>query len=371
MFKKIHAATAAFLLLAVTVEASAQQVIERLPNIAALPAFDVSARLNLVYRNPELRFSVTTANLGDGPLEFIGGETGRGKQNIYQRIYLSDGTSYDRRVGAYVWHPEHNHIHVENYAEYTLQALNAAGNSKRTGQKTSFCVMDTDRVSTIGSSQPHYTTCDATVQGMSVGWGDTYHSLLAGQEIDMTGLPDGDYTLTVVADPLGRLQEATTADNRSCIKLRIAGIATSPSVTVLDATGCGTGGSPPGGTVSLTSIAPNSGRIGDLIPVAITGAGFTSGVAVSFESGSGAKLTVSDVVVESSSEISAIVLKGKATPATATRFGIYASGTRCCAMRSWCCLKHDRRPSGRCRSALAGRPASHALRFAQFRRVFR
>jgi hypothetical protein len=289
--------------------ALAQQVVERLPNITALPAFDVSAKLNLVYRNPELRFSVTTANLGDGPLEFIGGETGRGKQNIYQRIYLSDGTSYDRRVGAYVWHPEHSHIHVENYAEYTLQALNAPGNSKRTGQKTSFCVMDTDRIGSTGSSQPHYTTCEATVQGMSVGWGDTYHSQLAGQEIDLTGLPDGDYTLTVKADPLGRMTEITTADNSSCIKLRITGIATSPSVTVLDATGCSGGGSPPpgGGSVTLTSITPNSGRIGDLIPVDITGTGFTSGVAVSFESGSGAKLTVSDVVVESSTAISAIV----------------------------------------------------------------
>ena len=303
-----RAITAAIVLFACAGAARAQQVVERLPNIQALPAFEVSTRLHPVFRNPELRFSVTTANRGDGPLEFVGGETGRGKQNIYQRIYLSDGTFYDRRVGAYVWHPEHNHIHVENYAEYTLQALNAPGNSKRTGQKTSFCVMDTDRIdSSIGSSQPHYTTCENTVQGMSVGWGDTYHSLLAGQEIDITGLPDGDYTLTVRADPLGRMAESTTSDNTSCIKLRITGIATSPSATVLNPTSCGAGGSPPGGGVTVTSIAPNSGRIGDLIPVDIAGAGFTNGVGVSFENGSGAKLTVSDVVVESSTAISAIV----------------------------------------------------------------
>ena len=319
MFKKIGYRTATAGLIFLAAAASAQQVVERLPNITALPAFEVSAGLNLVYRNPELRFSVTTANLGDGPLEFIGGETGRGKQNIYQRIYLSDGTFHDRRVGAYVWHPEHNHIHVENYAEYTLQALTAPGNSKRTGQKTSFCVMDTDRIGTIGSNQPRYTTCEATVQGMSAGWGDTYRSHLAGQEIDMTGLPDGDYTLTVKADPLGRMQEITTTDNTSCVKLRITGIATSPSVTVLNPTGCGTGGSPPGGgTVSLTSIAPNSGQIGNLIPVDIAGTGFTPGVAVSFESGSGAKLTVSDVVVESSSTISAIVtVQKQGNPRTA------------------------------------------------------
>lgn len=293
--------------LAVAGMARGQQVVERLPNITPLPAFEVSARLNLIYRNPELRFSVTTANRGDGPLEFIGGETGRGKQNIYQRIYLSDGTFYDRRAGAYVWHPEHNHIHVENYAEYTLQALSAPGNSKRTGQKTTFCIMDTDRIGSTGSSQPYYTTCENTVQGMSVGWGDTYHSGLAGQEIDLTGLPDGDYTLSVEVDPLGRFVESSTTDNTSCIKLRLSGIATSPSVSVLDATGCGAGGTPPPGGVTVTSIAPNSGRIGELIPVDIVGTGFTSGVAVSFEGGSGAKLTVSDVLVESSTAISAIV----------------------------------------------------------------
>src|SRR5688572_27439366 len=191
-----RAATAALVLLGFAGVARAQQVVELLPNIRALPAFEVSTRLHPVFQEPELRFSVTTANVGDGPLEFVGGETGRGKQNIYQRVYLSDGTFYDRRVGAYVWHPEHNHIHVENYAEYTLQALNAPGNSKRTGQKTSFCVMDTDKYGALGSNQPQYTTCENTVQGMSVGWGDTYHSRLAGQEIDLTGLPDGDYTLS-------------------------------------------------------------------------------------------------------------------------------------------------------------------------------
>jgi hypothetical protein len=314
MFAKMSA----FVLLAVVGTASAQQVVETLPDITPLPAFEVSAGLNLVYRNPELRFSVTTANLGDGRLEFVGGETGRGKQNIYQRIYLSDGSFYDRRVGAYVWHPEHQHIHVENYAAYALQALNAPGNSKRTGQKTSFCVMDTDRIGTSGSNQPYYINCDSTVQGMSVGWGDTYHSHLAGQEIDLTGLPDGDYTLSVVVDPNGRMRELSTADNTSCIKLRITGIATSPAVTVTNPTSCGAGAPPGGGTVTVTSITLNSGKIGDLMPVAITGAGFTPGVAVSFENGSGAKLIVSDVVVESSSAISAIVtIQKQGNPRTA------------------------------------------------------
>ena len=77
--------------------------------------------------------------------------------------------------------------------------------------------MDTDRIDASASSQPHYTTCDATVQGLSVGWGDTYGSQLPGQEIDLTSLPDGLYTLTIVADPKGRLSEITTSDNSACV----------------------------------------------------------------------------------------------------------------------------------------------------------
>jgi hypothetical protein len=104
------------------------------------------------------------------------------------------------------------------------------------------------------------------------------------------------------------MTESTRADNNSCIKIRLAGLPASPSATVLNPTDCGAGGSPPpGGDVTVTSIAPNSGSIGYLIPVDIAGTGFTNGVAVSFEGGSGAKLTVSDVVVESSTAISAIV----------------------------------------------------------------
>lgn len=296
----------------ISAPAWAQEIVERLPDIQALPPFDISAGIDIVWGNPELRFAVTTANRGEGVLEFHGGETGRGKQNIYQRVYLSDGGYYDRRVGSYVWHPEHNHIHVEDYAEYVLQALNAPGNSRRTGQKTSFCIMDTDRIDSSASNQPTYTTCDATVQGMSVGWGDTYGAHLAGQEIDLTDLADGDYSLTIVADPRNRIDEMIEDNNSSCVLLRIAGMPTNPAVSVLDASGCAGGVSDtPGGEVTIFGIDPAQGRIGELVPITITGAGFYSGISVSFDGGSGAKLSVSDITVVGESEIRAILTISK------------------------------------------------------------
>ena len=57
---------------------------------------------------------------------------------------------------------------------------------------------------------------------MSVGWGDTYRYYLAGQAIDVTDLPDGDYQLTIEVDPKNRLLETDDADNTSTMLLRIS-----------------------------------------------------------------------------------------------------------------------------------------------------
>jgi hypothetical protein len=148
----------------------AQQVLELKPNVQPLPAHD----LILVQGGTTLRFSTTTWNSGDGPLELIAGETGPAGQNVYQRVYLSDGGYYDRLAGTFEWHPAHNHFHFGDYAEYMLQPINAPGGSQRTGRKTTFCVMDTTKVNTRLSGAPKrpvYASCGSTFQGMSVGWG--------------------------------------------------------------------------------------------------------------------------------------------------------------------------------------------------------
>ena len=65
------------------------------------------------------------------------------------------------------------------------------GSSLRTGSKTTFCILDSTRISTRLPGAPKkavYTTCGNQVQGMSVGWGDKYIWTLAGQELDITGL---------------------------------------------------------------------------------------------------------------------------------------------------------------------------------------
>lgn len=246
-----------------------------------------------------LIFSTTSWNSGLGPLELRAGETSSQGQNVYQRVYLSDGTYYDHLAGTFEWHPEHNHFHFEDYALYTLQPAGASGGSDRIGNKTTFCVMDTGKIdgSLPGApALPVYVTCNPDVQGMSVGWGDTYVRTLAGQGIDVTGLPEGDYRLFIEIDPKSRIIETNDGDNVSCTLLHIK---LPTTVTVLDANGCS--------SVVVSSIEPSSASAGSVVPVTIRGSGFGAGMAVSFENGSGQRPAVSGVNVVDASTITATV----------------------------------------------------------------
>lgn len=206
---------------------------QNLPNITPFPAKDIRIVTTSDGR-AHLRFSTLSWNKGLGPLELRAGtvDTAQGKQQVIQRIYSSDGSFQDVSAGSFVWHAGHNHFHFEDYALYTLQPVNAPGASDRIGAKTTFCIMDTTRVNIKwpnAAKRAAYKTCGATVQGMSVGWGDRYGYQLVGQEIDITGLPNGDYNLKIEVDPKHHLEEQDTSDNTSNVSLRIIGT----SVTIL------------------------------------------------------------------------------------------------------------------------------------------
>lgn len=221
---------------------SVRAVTELQPNIEALPAREL--RLETDAGRTYLRFSTTTWNSGQGPLELVAGsvDPSQGRQNVYQRIHSDDGSYRNVYVGAFVWHSDHNHFHFEDYATYTLQPVSAPGASSRSSSKTTFCIMDTDRIDHRLPGAPKravYTSCSNAVQGMSVGWGDTYRYYLAGQEIEVTDLPSGDYRLTVEADPKGRLVEISKSDNTSEILIRLN--VEEGTVVVLDGNSAGNG----------------------------------------------------------------------------------------------------------------------------------
>ncbi len=273
------------------------------PNLKPLPASSFSLVYNSTTGTSTLRFSTTSWNSGTGPLQLEAGgldPNGSGKQRVDQRIFYSDGTSEARFAGWVEFHLAHNHFHFNDYALYTLQPVSAPGGSARTGSKTTFCVMDTTKVNTALPGAPGsaiYNFCGNQIQGMSVGWGDTYGSNLSGQELDFTGNPDGVYQLKIEIDPKKLLAESNDSDNVSCVLLNI----TKPStVTVLDNSGsCSIS--------TVTSVSPEVVRMGFANVVTITGSGFTQGMSISFENGNGARPTATgDVTVNDEGTVATV-----------------------------------------------------------------
>ncbi len=57
--------------------------------------------------------------------------------------------------------------------------------------------------------------------GLSIGWGDMYPWNYAGQRIDVSSVPDGDYLLCLSADPLRQFTERREGNNEGWAKLRL------------------------------------------------------------------------------------------------------------------------------------------------------
>jgi hypothetical protein len=175
-----------------------------------------------------LFLTTATANTGLGPLELYGATANPdGTQDVMQRVFQSDGTHVDTLAGEFVYHPEHDHIHFEGYAEYNLRAMTedqGVGDIVATGGKTSFCLIDLDDYDLDlpgAPSNSRYNSC-GNRQGLSVGWEDIYHSSLPDQWIDVTDVAEGDYWLEVVVDPDNHIQELDDTNNvvRIPIELR-------------------------------------------------------------------------------------------------------------------------------------------------------
>ena len=290
-------ATAGIILATIVISA---QVLELRPNLVAFPAAPLSLSVVREGSATLLRFATTSWNHGTGPLELIAGEISSDNQRrkVYQRVYLSDGGHYDNYAGEFEYHPEHSHFHFENYALYTLKPVNAPGASQALSAKTTFCVMDTTKVD-LNAGGAVYTTCGAEIQGMSVGWGDTYGASLPGQSFDVTGFPEGDYDIIIEIDPKTLLIETTRGDNTSCLRVHLKASALSVKSLGSCATQSG---------VTIDSITPNYAYQGTTVTgVTIKGSGFAAGMIVEFANGSGQAPVPSDITLVDSSTITLTV----------------------------------------------------------------
>ncbi len=185
--------------------------------------YDNEIGTDIIPGHRHLKVSVTTPNIGIGKLYLYGVLPGNpdGTQDVRQRVYRSDGSFFDRLAGKFVYHPTHDHIHVQGWTQFHLRQVlpdSGVGIIVASGEKTSFCVLD---LSVYDSGLPNFNpsgqfhNCSSTIQGLSVGWADTYSKDLDGQNIDITNVADGVYWLEARVDPDTSILELRDNNNAS------------------------------------------------------------------------------------------------------------------------------------------------------------
>jgi hypothetical protein len=185
-----------------------------------------------------LRFSTAVGNQGQGPAILFSGNTSEyalpdGRQLVKQRLFNFENNVFtqaeDREAGRFVYHPQHGHFHLEDYATYRL--LNADGSqvmradgTVAEGDKVGFCLININSsfTTTSGASSstlPGYnrtgqpsTSC-GFLQGIHVGRADVYDSIYDGQWIDVTGVANGSYLLEVTLDASNAMMESNEVNN--------------------------------------------------------------------------------------------------------------------------------------------------------------
>ncbi len=182
-----------------------------------------------------LKLTNSVWNGGYGPLDLIGiVDPGSDTQSVVQRILRDDGEYSEESIGELIFHPGHNHWHLDSFAVYELWTLQPNGTLDQvvaTSGKVSYCLRDIRRSSEAERiDQAGFTSCSPVRQGLSVGWTDVYQYYLAGQSIDITGLEDGTYALMSTADPHNLIWESDETNNGVVIYLEILGT----KVTVID-----------------------------------------------------------------------------------------------------------------------------------------
>ena len=117
-------------------------------------------------------------------------------KNIGNQDYYIGSVSDNEETNQFEWDMCHNHWHYKGYAEYVL--FDSDGQIIPVGFKNGFCVMDLECSGDDELGVPAGTyTYGCSVMGISAGCGDIYGSGLSCQWIDITNVPDGEYTFVV------------------------------------------------------------------------------------------------------------------------------------------------------------------------------
>ncbi|MFM9873429.1 MAG: lysyl oxidase family protein [Fimbriimonadaceae bacterium] len=204
---------------------------DKLPDVSLLAyelasAFVSTNNSELPAGTRGLRFNTASVNWGIGRLEIRGGTINGNTQLVNQRVFRTDGTFWDRPAGSFTYHPQHGHIHFDDWTVFRLKEVtpgNGVGATVAQGAKTSFCILElrvTDANAPGHNESPSYTSC-GQIQGLRPGWADIYGSSLFGQVINLTGVPDGIYWLEGDIDPNNLILESDETNNKVRVQVAI------------------------------------------------------------------------------------------------------------------------------------------------------
>lgn len=228
--------------------------IELLPDLEQQPPADLS--IHAARRGTRLHyllgFDSATDNLGDGPITLVASRRNlsTSTMSVSQRVHLGSGalrTYPEVGVLRYVYSPTHSHWHVMDFQRYELRRLADHALVVR-DRKSGFCLADhwAHAPGHQPNEPPHPVFreyCErgnpdalSVLQGTSVGYTDKYPSHFHGQNLDLTGVPAGNYVLVNRANPELLLRELRYENNASALRIRIAwprGANRSPDIKVL------------------------------------------------------------------------------------------------------------------------------------------
>jgi hypothetical protein len=246
-----------------------------LPNLVADPP--ANAELDVNMGQLLLRFDGFVHNAGQGPLEVHGQRATTADPMVaYQRIYRTDGSTYDVAMpGAqfvYAANDGHQHWHLQNVAAYSLWNY-AKTHSVAPADKVGFCMADSEHVDPFGPTTAYYSDnpapgvpsrafCEknnpdalSVFEGISSGWRDLYEKTLVFQWVDVSDVAPGVYWLREDVDPKGFVREASP-DRRP------AYATTSSTIPGYDARPLALGAIPTDAPTAITLAADHYGQTG-------------------------------------------------------------------------------------------------------------
>ena len=207
-----------------------------LPDLVALPAWLINVSHPRKQTHDFLDFGATVWAGGQGPLDVEGFRSGPTPVMKAYQYFWSGGKIIGRvRAGTMGFDSKkgHNHWHFEQFAKYEL--LTSAKSAAVRSHKMGFCIGPSDAVDLLA---PHAAwrppfmglggACGSpaalwVAEKMPVGWGDTYIQSIAGQNFDITSVPNGTYYIEVIANPEKVLHETTTSNDISLRKIILGG----------------------------------------------------------------------------------------------------------------------------------------------------